>query len=109
MFLVPLLNNYCIKQINNNNICLDPLIDSDYCIIHLKGKLIICSYFQSIDAKQTFCQINFYNVSSNLLLDIIAQHQFLLQSISLSHALYLGKEIYKAELSKILSQLYIQL
>ncbi len=85
------------------------MIDDDYCIITVENSFIICSYFRfSKNNFGKYYQINFSSTSSDLLFDLINEHHYLSQFISLSHALYLGKEIYKAELSLILLQLYIQ-
>ena len=47
-------------------------------------------------------------MSSDLLLDLICQHKKISQGVSLSHAFYIAQEVYKAELSKSLSQSYTQ-
>lgn len=85
------------------------LLDKDYCLIHVANTDIVCSYFFSV-TEQYVCtyQINFSAISSDLLLDLICRHKKITQFISLSHAFYIAKEVYKAQLSKTLSQFYIQ-
>jgi len=88
---------------------LKQLIDNDYCTIRLIKDNIVVSYFIDIgENKMNVCQVNFIALSSDLIFDLIIKHSLLVQSISVSHSLYIGKEIYKAELSKIFSQAYIQ-
>jgi len=109
MFLLPILKDYLINEIDLSNLRLKQSIDSDYCIIVSKKEGIIISYFRSINKnKSNICQVNFIASSSDLIFNLIVKHNLLSKSISLGHALYIGKEIYKAELSKILLQLYIQ-
>lgn len=109
MFLLPILKDNLIKEINVSNLILKQSIDSDYCIISSRNKGIVISYFRCINKnKFKICQINFIASSSDLLFNLIVKHNLLFQSISLGHALYLGKEVYKAELAKIFLQIYIQ-
>ena len=54
------------------------------------------------------CTVNFYASSSTRLYKVIGDQKFLFLSISLHHILYIGKEIYKAELSQLLRQIYVQ-
>ena len=109
MFLLPFLNDLFIKKAEKTNCQLDQLLDDGYCIIYVKSNSVIyvCFIFNKLD-KSSICHINFCAVSSSLLINLISQHKSLSQVISISHALYLGKEIYKAELSNICSQAYIQ-
>lgn len=103
------MKNDLMNDIDISNLSFKKLIGNDYCIISLRKENIIISYFRFIDKKKfNICQVNFISSSSNLLFDLINKHHLLVKSISLSHALYIGKEIYKAELSKILLQEYIQ-
>lgn len=109
MLLLPLLNDSFIKQIQCNYQLLDFSIDSHYCIVNLNKNMIIVSVFILADKnKNRLCRINFYAMSSDLLLNLISQHYSIDSHISLSHALYLGKEIHKAELSIIFKQIYVQ-
>ena len=109
MFLTPLLNDSFIRQIENKYIVSNLLIDDSYCMIYVDTCLINCMYFRCMyQSKYTVCKINFYALSSDLLLDLLGNHKVLSQLVSLSHALYIGKEIYKAELSNLCSQLYTQ-
>jgi len=98
-----------MNEIDTSNLRLKKSIDNDYCMISLRKEKIIVSYFRSIKKnKFNICQVNFIALSSDLLFDLMNKHKFLPKSISLSHALYIGKEIYKAELSNILLQEYVQ-
>ena len=109
MLLLPLLNDSFIKQIQSDYQFSDVTIDANYCIVNLNKNIIIVSFFMIVDKyKKRVCKINFYAISCNLLLNLISQHYSIYNYISLSHALYLGKEIYKAELSNVFRQRYIQ-
>ena len=106
MFLVPLLNDSFIK---NKDLSFNSLIDDDYCLIYLYEQLIICSYFRYADKRKSkICRVNFIAISSDVLFNLISKHNALIDRISFSHSLYLAKEIYKAELSTICVQAYIQ-
>lgn len=109
MFLLPQINYVFLKNIKYNHKNSDNTIDSSYCVITVKNNLIICSYFRfSENNSDQYYQINFSSNSADLLFDLINEHDYLSQLISLGHALYLGKEIYKAELTLILLQVYVQ-
>lgn len=109
MFLLPLLNDSFIKQIQYDRKLLDLRIDNNYCIVNFNKNMIIVSVFVITDRyKNRICRINFYAISCELLLNLISQHESIYIYISFSHALYLGKEIYKMELSKIFKQIYVQ-
>lgn len=98
-----------MKEIDFYNLSFNQLIDNDYFIVTVRKEEIIASYFRLIDKNEfEICQVNFISLSSDVLFNLIIKHNSLLKSISLSHSLYIGKEIYKAELSKILLQKYIQ-
>jgi len=98
-----------MKEIDFYNLSFKQSLDNDYCIVSLRKEVIIVSYFRYINrSKCNMCQVNFIALSSNLLFDLIIKHNLFVKYISLSHALYIGKEIYKAELSKIISQRYVQ-
>lgn len=106
MFLVPLLNDSFIK---NKDVLLSSLIDDNYCLIYLYKQLIICSYIRyTSEKKSKICRVNFIAVSSDLLFNLISKHNALIHNMSFSHSLYIAKEIYKAELSNIFLQSYIQ-
>lgn len=109
MFLIPSLNDLLLVKIKKQQYQVDPFLDVNYCLIYVKADYIVCSYFSCNKlAPFSFCQINFFAMSSDLLIKLISKHKSFLQAISVSHALYLGKEIYKAELSNVCTQLYIQ-
>lgn len=108
MFLLPILNDSFINEVSNKY--LDFCFDSNYCIISLNRGIIKLSLFIIISQynNQKY-QINFSANSSYLLFHLISQHSSLYKYISLNHVLYIGKEVYKAELSNIFHQIYIQL
>ena len=110
MSLLPILNDSFIKKIQFNNKLFNTTLDNNYCIINLKNETVQLSLF-IVNNRDIYdiCRINFYAFSSNLLFSLIYRHHTISQYISLSHALYIGKEIYKAELSKVLKQTYLQL
>ena len=108
MFLLPILNDSFIKQVSSRY--LDYCFDSNYCIISLNRGIIKLSLFIIINQyNHQSCQINFSANSSYLLFHLISKHSSLYKYISLNHILYIGKEVYKAELSNIFHQVYIQL
>lgn len=109
MFLLPLLNDSFIKQIQLDYQSLNLCIDSSYCIVNFNRNMIIVSIFVINDKyKNRVCRINFYAISCELLLNLIGQHKSIHYYVSFSHALYLGKEICKVELSNIFNQVYVQ-
>lgn len=109
MFLLPLLNDSFIKQLQSDYQLLNLCIDNNYCIINFNKNMIIVSIFVTIDKyKNRLCRINFYAISCELLLNLMDQHKSMHFYVSFSHALYLGKEIYKMELSNIFNQGYVQ-
>lgn len=109
MFLFPKLNYTFLSGIQANKQDMKVYVDKDYCIVRVKNELIIVSYFRScLKHNSQYYQIDFSSYSAEALYNLINQHNYLLRSISLSHALYISQEIYKAELSIILFQAYIQ-
>lgn len=110
MCLLPILNDSFIRQKRVIQQNYKFSADSTYCLISVKRKAIVCSLFTvQHGQKKCFCQINFSAISSSLLFNIISKHRGLCNYLSLSHLLYIGKEIYKADLSKTFHQEYIQL
>lgn len=108
MLLPPSLNDSFLskkKQVSQSQLL---LIDSSYCMISIEGSVIKCSFFIYVDSKDCYSQINFSAISCNLLFDLIAKHYNLCNYISFYHILYIGKEIYKAELAKTFQQTYRQ-
>lgn len=84
-------------------------IDTNYSIIYIYKKKIIFSFVMLIDKRQCrCCKINFYASSSTKLYELISKQNALFLSISLYHILYIGKEIYRAELSEVFKQKYVQ-
>ena len=84
-------------------------IDTNHSTIYLYKKKIIFSFIIVIDEQQSrYCLMNFYALSSAGLFSLVNKHKGLFLSISFHHILYIGKEIYKAELSQLFKQRYIQ-
>ena len=86
-------------------------IDVDYSTISVYNNNLVFSFIVSVDQKEKqgrSCTVNFYALSYNHLFSLMNMHESLFCSISFGHALYIGKEVYKAELSKIFNQKYIQ-
>lgn len=84
-------------------------LDDDYCIIRIKNMYISLSYFKfCVCSINKYLRIDFCSSSSIALYYLLVRHNYLCRSISFSHALYLGKELYKAELAMTLTQVYIQ-
>lgn len=109
MFTTSILNDSFACEAEINYIKLDQPIDNDYSLISVKASLITLLYFHHMCRKQyPLCKINFFAVSSDTLMGLLTSHNNLSSLISLSHALYIGKEVYKAELSRLCVQTYIQ-
>lgn len=86
-------------------------IDTNYSTISVYKKNLVFSFVVILDKKKPkkrVCIVNFYALSYRQLFSLINIYEALFCSISFKHALYIGKEIYKAELSKIFNQKYIQ-
>ena len=109
MPLLPTLNNTFLYKKERIDRTLSVFIDNSYSTISLKESLIQCSFFVYIQGEQNrSCQINFSAISCNLLFHLISKHRSLYSHMSFYHILYMGKEIYKAELSQIFKQKYRQ-
>ena len=88
-----------------------PKIDTNYSTISIYKKNLVFSFVVIGDKKEQNklgCIVNFYALSYKQLFSLMSMYEALFCSISFRHALYMGKEIYKAELSKIFNQKYIQ-
>lgn len=84
-------------------------IDNNYSTFFLCKKHIVFSFVLIRDQNKHFsCTVNFYASSSIKLFTLMNEYNSLFLLISLSHILYIGKEIYKAEISKIFKQEYMQ-
>lgn len=81
-------------------------MDSYYCLIKLKSSSAIVMYlFHNHNLlKYPLCIIS---DSSNVMHQLINSHDIFMQ-LSVSHILYLGQELYKAEVSLQFKQHYIQ-
>lgn len=110
MSLFPILNDSFIKEKHASEAYTHFSLDGNYCIISLDKNIIVCSLFVILSKqKHHCCQINFSATSCTVLFHLMSQHSSLHNYISSSHLLYLGKEIYKANLARILHQRYVQL
>ena len=86
-------------------------IDTGYSTISIYKNNLVFSFVFIVDKKKQRrrgCIVNFYAFSYKQLFFLINIYEALFGSISFGHAVYIGKEIYKAELSKIFKQKYIQ-
>lgn len=97
-----------VKKMIHLKVVKSNLNQYDYCQIRTKNLTILCSYFIFQIHQDCYCQIDFYGSSCKHIFYLIGNHQYINNNILFSHALYLGKEIYKAELTQQLSQVYIQ-
>nr|YP_009395959.1 hypothetical protein [Dasya naccarioides]ARW65145.1 hypothetical protein [Dasya naccarioides] len=84
-------------------------MDNGYFLIRvIKNFSIELYYFSSVKNNYIykypicFCANDIY-----LIIDLISLHD-LINTISFTHLIYLGKELYKAELSIFYNQIYIQ-
>lgn len=109
MCLMPYLDDVFVDQKYKANLSYSLRIDNSYCLISLNKETICCSFFLYIKRrKDHYCQINFSAKSCNQLSNLICRHSTIRCSISFCHTLYIGKEIYKAELAKTFKQIYQQ-
>lgn len=85
-------------------------IGSAYFIIKVKNEnVIIVSYFSCITSLQLGCiRIDFCGTSCQRICKLIYFHVSIYNNVSCDHALYLGRELYKAEMCIIMRQFYIQ-
>ena len=79
---------------------------NSYCLIRLiSSRFLSLFLFKKInDSGYPIC---LFASSSNSIYQLIAIHD-VYQGISIDHCLYLGRELYKAELTAELGQLYVQ-
>nr|YP_010985820.1 hypothetical protein RMF00_pgp199 [Grateloupia asiatica]WOL36738.1 hypothetical protein [Grateloupia asiatica] len=88
-------------------------MDNFYCLIRLqKNKVILLFLFESIQSgvenyNKKVYPICFTAVSADLMYILLSKHN-LLKKFSINHILYIGQELYKAELSILFNQLYVQ-
>jgi hypothetical protein len=90
-------------------------MDSFYCLVRIilnKKLSLYCFNYTSSKyvgekTKNVYCPICFSAKSSKNLIRLFSLH-YCYHFISINHAFYLGQELYKAELSLILNQIYIQ-
>ena len=89
---------------------INKLISGAYIVVRVKNKNIITvSHFSGIRSlKLGYVQIDFCSTSCQKICELIYFHIPIYSSISCDHALYLGRELYKAEMCIIMRQFYIQ-
>lgn len=83
-------------------------LNNCHCIIKIRRGTIFLSYFRPEIYLNKCYIINFKGYSPKQIFDLINLHSIVINSISISHALYLGKELYKAHLCILFGQTYIQ-
>jgi Domain of unknown function (DUF4346) len=110
-------NNYLFKNNNNSNDfgSVDLLEINCYFIIQcLNNKLQLSYYINSSPSiKHEFTENHFIPIvfianSAKNICKIIKYHKKIFFNISSEHALYLGRELMKAEFTLIMNQQYIQ-
>nr|WCH58140.1 hypothetical protein [Cystoclonium purpureum f. stellatum] len=82
-------------------------MDNSYCLIRLNVNINISLYFFYVDNNVSQYPICITACQSDILYYLMSLHNSF-RNLSINHYLYLGKELYKAELSLILKQKYIQ-
>nr|YP_009313469.1 Hypothetical protein ORF_1 [Galaxaura rugosa]SCW21723.1 Hypothetical protein ORF_1 [Galaxaura rugosa] len=100
------LNHFKVFISTNNEI-----IDLDiYCVINInKDKQIYCIVYYRSDKKNSLDKsVIFKSKKAKRLSQLIQLHNCIYQNLSVSHAIYIGMELMKAEISVIVEQSYIQ-
>lgn len=89
---------------------INKLISNAYFVIKVRNQnFITVSYFSGIGNLETgYVQIDFCGTSCQRICELIYFHIPIYNNISCDHALYLGRELYKAEMCMIMQQSYIQ-
>ncbi len=90
-------------------------MDSFYCLVRIMfQKKIVLYYIVKKDNLASYKKDSMYLYptcftanSANSMIKLLSLHNFFAMS-SIKHALYLGKELYKAEIALIFNQIYIQ-
>lgn len=78
-------------------------LDKTFCLIKKHNKiLVLCCYLE-----QKY-SIYFYGLDTSQIFEVIGQHQQFFSYISVYHSLYLGRELFKAEIADMTNQFYIQ-
>lgn len=85
-------------------------ISSAYFMVKVKSENVITmSYFSGIRSLGLgYIQIDFCGTSCETICGLIYFHIPIYNNISCDHALYLGRELYKAQVCMIMRQFYIQ-
>jgi hypothetical protein len=102
---------YLLKKINSNNYIskINLLNMTSYCIIKvLDNKTIQLSYYVALSMRETYVPIIFTANNAKSICDLMQYHQNIFITLSSCHALYLGRELIKAEFALIMNQQYVQ-
>lgn len=87
---------------------------TSYCVVKvLNNKMIQLSYYLVLSVrdrciKNSFIPIVFTANNAKSICDLMQYHQNIFITLSPDHALYLGRELMRAELALIMSQEYTQ-
>lgn len=81
---------------------------TSYCLIrHLQDNFLSISFYMDKNSSEASCII-FKAKSAEVLCKLISSHAYIANVLSPSHALYIGMELMKAELTMITKQRYTQ-
>jgi len=85
-------------------------MDNFYFLIRVISDEMIALYYfhHSKNLQKIEMPICFTSKNAISMYQLLSYHVNFSRKISLSHALYLGQEIYKAELARVVGQVYIQ-
>jgi len=85
-------------------------MDNFYCLIRITSEHIISLYYFPINHNVlgNTMPTCFTAKTANAMFELISSYRFFSKQISINHALYLGQELYKAEIALKLGQKYIQ-
>ncbi len=89
------------------------IIEDDlYCKINIIVNSYICVKFYASDhsvyLNSSMLQVVFTSTNAESMIKLISIHLLISSNLSISHALYIGGELMKAELALIMRQEYIQ-
>nr|YP_009315106.1 hypothetical protein P8471_pgp150 [Titanophycus setchellii]SCW23561.1 conserved_ORF_1 [Titanophycus setchellii] len=88
------------------------VMDKLYCKINIIVNNYIYVKFYAYDGNlalaRTLVQVSFKSTSAQSMMTLISSHLYIVSSLSVRHALYIGAELAKAEISMIMQQEYIQ-
>nr|YP_009314696.1 Hypothetical protein ORF_1 [Neoizziella asiatica]SCW23151.1 Hypothetical protein ORF_1 [Neoizziella asiatica] len=86
--------------------------DDIYCKIYIVSRTYLCVKFYasdySVDVISSMLRVVFISTNAQSMVKLINSHIWITSKLSISHALYIGGELVKAELTLITGQEYIQ-